>query len=291
MSKTVFDRLQEESVNSPVCLGLDTRYEYLPEVIKNEEGLTDGEKILQFNKEIIDNTKDLVACYKVQVACYEALGLDGLKAYADTVKYARDNGKIVIGDVKRGDIFATAEEYAKGHFTGDFEVDIITLNPYMGEDAIKPYFPYLKDEDKGLFILLHTSNPSSEDFEEVELKDSNKKLYEVVADKIDQLGKDFIGETGFSSIGSVVGLTYPEEFKKLVEKYPNMFFLVPGYGAQGGTAEDLAEVLKLSNCAVVNNSRGIITAHKGKTEGEDYIDYIKEATRNMKEDINNCLKS
>lgn len=280
----IIAKLQEESLKSPVCFGLDTRYDYLPEVIKNRDDLTDGEKIFTFNKEIIDNTKDLVACYKVQIACYEALGLDGLKAYADTVKYARDNGKIVIGDVKRGDIASTAGEYAKGHFTGDFEVDIMTLNPYMGEDAISPYYPYLRDNNKGIFILLHTSNPTSEEFEEKVL-DDGKMLYEEVGDRIDVWGKEFVDESGYSSIGSVVGLTYPKEFLEMMEKHPNQFFLVPGYGAQGGTGKDIAKILNKKMCAVVNNSRGLLTAHKGKSEESDYIDYIVQATKDMREDI------
>lgn len=280
----IIDKLQEASKNSPVCLGLDTRYDYLPESIKSLEDLSKGEKIAKFNKEVIDATKDLVACYKVQIACYEALGLDGLKAYSDTVKYARDNGVIVIGDVKRGDIASTAEEYAKGHFEGDFEVDFMTLNPYMGVDAISPYFKYLEDKDKGVFILLHTSNKSATDFEELALEDGNL-VFEAVADKIDEWGKPFIGDSGFSSIASVVGLTYPEAFEQLVEAHPNQFFLVPGYGAQGGTGEDIAKILKKSRCAVVNNSRGLLTAHKGKTEGDDYTDYIRKATIDMKEDI------
>lgn len=280
----IIDKLQEASKESPVCLGLDTRYDYLPESIKNLEDLSEAEKILKFNKEIVDATKDLVACYKVQIACYEALGLEGLKAYSDTVNYIRDNGKIVIGDAKRGDIFSTAEEYAKGHFEGDFEVDFLTVNPYMGLDALSPYFKYIKDNEKGLFVLLHTSNPSSQDFEELKIEDG-KMFYEKVADKIDEWGEEFIGDSGYSSICSVVGLTYPEAFEEIVEEHPHQFFLVPGYGAQGGTGKDIANILKNGHCAVVNNSRGLLTAHKGKTEGDDYTDYIRKATEDMREDI------
>lgn len=280
----IIDQLVEKAQESPVCLGLDTKYEFLPEYIKEKSDLTDGEKIFLFNKEIIDKTIDLVACYKVQIACYEALGLDGMKAYSDTVKYARDKGAIVIGDAKRGDIASTAEQYANGHFSGDFEVDFLTVNPYMGEDAISPYYPYLKDKDKGLFILLHTSNPTAKDIQEQNLEDG-QMVYEQVADLIDGMGEDFRGDSEFSSIGAVVGLTYPEAFKKMVEDHPNMFFLVPGYGAQGGSGKEIADILKLSKCAVVNNSRGLITAHKGKSEGEDFADYIRDKTLEMKEDI------
>lgn len=277
----IMDKLYDRAKESgPVCLGLDTDLSYIPQCILNEEESA-GERIFRFNKEIIDQTKDLVACYKVQIAYYEALGVEGMEAYKKTMAYIRKEGQISIGDAKRGDIAATAQMYAKGHFEGDFEADILTVNGYMGEDAISPFYPYLKD--KGLFVLLRTSNKSAVDLQDVEAGD--QKVFMHMGDLIEKWGSDFIGESGFSSIGSVVGLTYPEEFSLLAETYPKMFFLVPGYGAQGGTGKDLAGVLKKSACAVVNSSRGLITAHKGKSDDWDFATFIRNATKAMKEDI------
>lgn len=284
----IIDKLVKEAEKSPVCVGLDVRPEYLPEYLLNDDSMTLGEKITEFNKKIIDATQDVAACYKVQIACYEALGLEGLKAYADTVKYIRDQGKISIGDAKRGDIMSTAADYAKGHFTGDFEVDFLTVNPYMGEDAISPYYPYLENGDKGLFVLLHTSNPSAVDFQE-ECLYVGGNVYEKVADKIEEWGKPFIGESGYSALGAVVGLTYPVAFERMQFNHPKMFFLVPGYGAQGGTGREVADILRRGHCAVVNNSRGIITAHKGKAEDESFTEPIRQAVIDMKEDINQWL--
>lgn len=279
----IMDRLYKAAAESPVCVGLDTKPEYLPGFFA-EKDMTDGEKVAEFNRRVIDATADIAGCYKVQIACYEALGLDGMRAYADTVAYARQAGKIVIGDAKRGDITSTAEQYAKGHFTGDFEVDILTVNAYMGEDAVSPYYPYLKDHDKGLFVLLHTSNPSAKDFQEQKMADGSM-LFETVADTIAKWSKPFIGESGYSAIGAVVGLTYPEAFEALQKRLPSTFFLVPGYGAQGGTGKDIADIFKRSRCAVINSSRGIICAHRGKTDGEDFVDNIRKAAADMKEDI------
>lgn len=279
----IMDRLYKEAKQSPVCVGLDTKMDYLPAYLRKKDW-SDGEKVVEYNKQIIVNTADVAGCYKVQIACYEAMGIEGMKVYSETVKAVRQAGKIVIGDAKRGDISSTAAEYARGHFEGDFEVDILTINAYMGENAVSPYYPYIEKKDKGLFVLLHTSNPSAMDFQELKLANGDK-LYEAVADKIEEMGQKFVGDSGFSGIGAVVGLTYPEEFAALVERCPSTFFLVPGYGAQGGTGKDLGGILKHSRCAVVNSSRGIITAHKGKSEGEDFATYIREAALAMKEDI------
>ena len=279
----IMDRLYKEAKESPVCVGLDTTPSFLPEYL-NQKDWSIGEKITEFNKRIVDATADLSGCYKVQIACYEALGLDGMKAYSDPVKYARKAGKLVIGDCKRGDISSTATQYAKGHFEGDFEVDFLTVNAYMGEDAISPYYPYLKEKDKGLFVLLHTSNPSSVDFQEKRLE-NGQMLYENVGDAITKWGQETIGDSGYSSIGAVVGLTYPEEFEAIQKQCPSTFFLVPGYGAQGGTGKDIAKIFKKSRCAVINSSRGIICGHKGKTEGEDFVDFVRAEAKNMKEDI------
>lgn len=282
----IMDKLYKEALNiGPVCVGLDTRIEYFPEYLKNKN-ISISEKIHEFNKKIIDNTLDLAACYKVQIACYEALGMEGLKAYSQTLKYIRSKGKVVIADIKRGDISSTAGMYAKAHFEGDFEADIITVNAYMGEDAISPYYKYL--DKKGLFILLRTSNPSSKDFQDLLI--DNKEMFYHVGEKTDQWGKNFMGESGFSAIGAVVGITYPKEFEKIQSIIPNTFFLVPGYGAQGGTGKDIATILKKSRCAVVNSSRGLITAHKNICEDENFALEVRKKTFQMKEDLLKWLR-
>lgn len=281
----IMDRLYKAALKSPVCVGLDTKAEFLPEYLKKKDWSL-GEKITVFNQKIVDATIDISACYKMQIACYEALGLDGMKAYSETVSYVRKNGSIAIGDCKRGDITSTAAQYAKGHFEGDFEVDILTVNAYMGEDAVSPYFPYLENNEKGLFVLLHTSNPSSRDFQELTLEGSSQKLYEAVGDKITEWGKPYIGESGYSAVGAVVGLTFPEEFEALQDQCPSTFFLVPGYGAQGGTGKDIANIFRKSRCAVINSSRGLITAHqKAGCEDAAFADCVRAKTLEMKEDI------
>lgn len=279
----IIDKLYEEcNKKSPICVGLDTKIEYLPKFLR-EEDTSVSEKIFTFNKMIIDNTSDLVACFKVQIAFYEALGIEGLKAYSKTVKYIREKGKIVIGDIKRGDISSTAKAYADAHFSGDFEVDIITVNPYMGVDSISLYEDYMKNDDKALFMLIHTSNKSSKDFQELEV--SGEKLYMKVAEKCKTWGENSIGESGFNRIGGVVGLTFPEEFLEIKKECPNTFFLIPGYGAQGGKGKDIKEIFKGGVCGVINSSRGIITAHKGKSEDEDFVKYTREAVISMKDDL------
>lgn len=266
----------------PICVGLDPRESMLPDYIKNKEA-TMGEKLFEFNQHIIDATMENASSYKLQIACYEAFGLDGLKAYSDTVKYLRQKKIITIGDIKRGDISSTAEMYAKGHFEGDFEVDFITLNPYMGEDAISPYYKYLKTGRKGAFVLIRTSNKSSKDIQE--LKCDGEEVFYKTAQLVEKWGEDFVGKSGFSSLGSVVGLTYPEEFKKIKAQHPGIFHLIPGYGAQGGTGKDAAEILGKEMCGVINASRSIIGAHKGINETESFAECAGEAALKMKEDI------
>lgn len=284
----IIDKLYDEILEKgPICIGLDTKYDYLPEVIQNKN-LTLEEKLFEFNKRIIDATYDLAACYKIQIACYEGYGLEGMKAYARTVRYIREIGKISIGDIKRGDISSTAQMYAKAHFEGDFEVDFITINPYMGIDAISPYFKYLKTGEKGIFILIKTSNESSNDFQCLEI--DNKSLYIKVAEKVNDWGKEFIGKSGFSLVGGVVGSNNIDEFNEIKSVCKNTLFLIPGYGAQGGSGKDIGEMFSDKVCGVVNSSRGIITSHKGINEDENFIEPIRESVIKMKEDILNWLK-
>ena len=285
----LIDRLHEKSVkNTAVCLGLDTRLDYLPDYLLEKKDMSAGEKMFEFNRKIIEATADIVACYKVQIACYEAYGIDGLKAYAKTLDCIRESGAIAIADVKRGDIFSTAEMYARGHFTGDFEADFITVNAYMGEDAVSPYLDYMRGGDKGLFILVKTSNPSGVQIQDLDTSD-RMKVYEKMGEYVQQWGSDFIGDCGYSSIGAVAGLTYPEQFREIKKFMKNVFFLIPGYGAQGGTGKDIAEIFRDDICGVVNSSRGIISAHKGIKEDASFTDLTVDAVERMQKDIGQWL--
>lgn len=282
----IIDRLYHDATQkSPVCVGLDTQYDFLPAYLKDAE-LPLCEKIFAFNKAIVDRTRDVAGCYKLQIACYEAMGLQGLAAFSQTLAYVRQGGSVAITDAKRGDISSTAKQYAVGHFSGDFETDMMTVNPYMGEDAISPYYPDLARE-KGLFVLVKTSNPGSGEFEDRIV--DGMPLYELVASHVSAWGEAFIGESGFSAIGAVAGCTYPEQFASIRARMPHTFFLIPGYGAQGGTGKDIAAFFKDGICGVVNSSRGIVRAHKDRTEGPDFADYARRAVLDMKEDIEKWL--
>ena len=215
---TNMDKLYEAvEARGPVCVGLDTDFSYLPADFVDST-LSKGENIVRFNKKLIDATKAVAGCYKVQIAYYESLGLEGLKAYADTLKAVREAGVPVIADIKRGDIAKTAEMYAMGHFTGDFEADFVTLAPYMGLDSISPYLPYAEKQGKGMFVLCRTSNGGAKDFEYEKLADG-RHVYDLVGDKLNALGKDYMGEHGYSSIGLVIGGTHIEEAAEIRAKY------------------------------------------------------------------------
>ncbi len=283
----IAQKLYKEAVrHNGVCVGLDTDISYLPKYIA-EKDCSNGEKIFEFNKTVIDAVYEHVACFKVQIAYYEALGIEGLDAYAKTLRYIKTKDKIAIADIKRGDISATAKKYAQGHFEGEFEADYVTLNAYMGEDAISPYYPYFKDQNKGAFILLKTSNPSGVQFQDIYI--NGEYLYQKIAKRIDEWGKDFIDESGYSAIGAVIGLTYPEEFNLIKPHMPNSFFLIPGYGAQGGTGKDIAELFKEDVCGVVNSSRGIIARHVKKQIDVGFEEEAFQAVLTMKEDIGQWL--
>ena len=275
----LYNRVKERGV---VCVGLDTALEYIPAFIR--EGKSNEDAIVLFNKAIIEQTEDIAACFKVQIAYYEALGIEGMMAYKRTLEILREKDAIIISDIKRGDIAATATQYAKGHFEGDFEADFITLSPYMGMDSIEPYLPYLEKGNKGVFSLVRTSNPGAEDIEYLDTTD-NKKVYEVVADKITEMGKNFTGECGYTAIGGVMGCTHVEEGKKIRANYNDMFFLIPGYGAQGGKAEDVALYLNNGNGGVVNSSRGILLAYKKENKPEEFAVCAREEAIKMRDAI------
>ena len=278
---TNMDKLYDSvAANGPVCVGLDTEISYLPQT---DTALTAGENVVAFNRALIEATKGVAGCYKVQIAYYESLGLDGMRAYAETLKLARASGLPVIADIKRGDIAKTAEMYAKAHFTGDFEADLITLAPYMGLDSIQPYLPYCQQQGKGVFVLCRTSNPGAKDFEYRKLADG-RHVYDLVGDSLTALGNELMGERGYSSVGLVIGGTHTEEAETIRAAYPHTFFLIPGYGAQGGKAADIARYMNKGNGGVVNSSRGILLAWK-KQPGVAFDEAAYNECVRMREDI------
>lgn len=280
----IVDRLYEAVKEKGfVCVGLDSHLDYIPNYIKQKhEKISDV--IFEYNKTIIDATSDIVAIYKPQIAYYEANGLEGLIAYQRTLRYLKEKGLLSIGDVKRGDIASTAKEYAKAHFKGEFEADFITLNPYMGMDSITPYLDYLKIGEKGVFVLLRTSNEGAKDIECLDY--NGEALYFKVGDELKKFADELTSECGYSPLGFVVGATHSEEAKKIRERYKNIFFLLPGYGAQGAKSEDIRTYLNDFNGGVVNSSRGIIKYYQKFEDGEErFAHYTREAVLNMRKDI------
>lgn len=296
--------------NGPLCVGLDTDPSYLPpEVLKKFK--TPAEAVLEYNKELISATSAYAGCYKVQIAYYEAMGLSGLNTYVETLKLLRSSNIPVISDVKRGDIADTAKAYARAHFSGDFETDIITVNPYMGFDTLEPFCEYCKPENggKGIFVLLRTSNPGMVDIEKQELAKGGIVLDHVgstlleIADKFAKIyGSEKSDYTeDCSPVGAVVGCTEESDARQLRDKYPNIFFLIPGYGAQGGAARIAATLLDKAGGAV-NSSRGILTAWKksdkltekkdaGKLTMDDIVEAAKEAAQKSKEDLLGAVRA
>lgn len=281
------------STGAPIVVGLDPMMKFIPEHIQKaafeEKGETlegAAEAVWLFNKEIIDNIYDLIPAVKPQIAMYEQFGLEGLAVYKRTVDYCREKGLVVIGDAKRGDIGSTSAAYAAGHigqvkvgskvYSG-FRTDFLTVNPYLGTDGVKPFVDVCKEQDKGLFVLVKTSNPSSGEFQDRLI--DGRPLYELVAEKVVEWGADCM-DGDYSNVGAVVGATYPEMSKKLRKLMPRTFFLVPGYGAQGGTAEDLKYCFNDDGFgAVVNSSRGIIAAYKKEAYAKFGSEHFGEASR------------
>ena len=247
-----------------VCVGLDTAVEYLPPG-ERRRAASDAQAVLTFNRALIDATVDICACFKIQIAYYEELGLAGLETYAKTLAYLREQDALVIADIKRGDIADTALRYARAHFAGDFEADFVTLSPYMGMDSIEPWLSYADNRGKGAFVLMRTSNKGMRDFEYQDLK-AGGRLYDVVGDRLAELAEGRRGKYGYGAFGAVVGCTERAEAAAIRKQRDNLFFLIPGYGAQGGAAEDAALLLREGNGGVVNASRSILRAWAGKQE-------------------------
>jgi orotidine-5'-phosphate decarboxylase len=308
----IIDRLIDKinETGNPTVVGLDPRLAYIPSYITEKYYAKYGKtpkavakSMFKFNKKIIDAVCDIVPAVKPQIAMYERYGIEGLKAYAQTCEYAKLKGLIVIGDIKRSDISSTAEAYSDGHignvqiedatFGGDFNQDFITLNPYLGGDSITPFLKDCKAYEKGLFVLAKTSNPNSAEIQDL-LVDGTP-IYEKVGALIEKWGSELIGEHGYSSVGAVVGATHPAQAKRLREVMPHTFFLVPGYGAQGGKAEDLAVCFKDGVGAIVNSSRGIIAAHQKEqyktcfNDEKQFAQAARQACIDMKNDLRRCI--
>ncbi|MDR2313679.1 MAG: orotidine-5'-phosphate decarboxylase [Spirochaetaceae bacterium] len=286
------DRLYEGvAKRGPVCVGLDTAPEYIPPA-ELRRAPSDAEGILAFNRAIIDATMDLAACFKVQIAYYEALGLRGLECYAKTLKYIRDRGGLSIADIKRGDIADTAARYARAHFEGGLEADFVTLSPYMGMDSLEPWFSYADRHGKGAFVLMRTSNEGMRDFQYRELVEPAasppRRLYQAVGDRLAEKAAAYRGAYGYGAFGAVVGCTIPEEAAAIRARYDGLFFLIPGYGAQGGGAADAALLLRDGNGGVVNASRSILRAWTRRREdgnNADAADAAREAVVEMRDAI------
>ena len=264
--------------NSPIMVGLDPHYDKFPKFLlkKFTSEIDYGRTIFEFNRSIIDAVYDIIPAVKPQIAFYERFGLEGIKAYLSTIQYAKSKGLIVIGDVKRNDIGSTAMAYSDAHLGrfdyeiyNSFNVDAITVNPYLGSDGINPFLKDVNEFDKGIFVLVKTSNKSSFEIQDIKIpyKESYKFVYEHIADLVSTWGKASIGKYGFSSVGAVVGATYPEELISLRKRMPSTFFLIPGVGAQGGDIRDLRKCFtdeKLG--ALINVSRSVLFAYKSNTK-------------------------
>ena len=273
------------SQRGPVCVGLDTALEYIPE---KERLPQSAGSVLAYNRAIINATIDIAACFKVQIAYYEELGMEGLMAYTLTLKYLRDKGALVIADIKRGDIADTASRYARAHFAGDFEADFVTLTPYLGMDSIEPWLEWADKKGKGAFVLMRTSNKGRRDFECLELNQTDgkqadrPKLYNAVGDKLSELAAANLGKHGYGAFGAVVGADPQSEDERkeaaaIRAKYPNLFFLIPGYGAQGGAASDATLLLREGNGGVVNASRSILRAWQKKAGADKAVGIASNA--------------
>ena len=298
-----------KKTNAPIVVGLDPMLSYVPEQVQKKAFAEYGETlegaaeaIWQFNKEIVDHTADLIPAVKPQIAMYEQFGVPGLAAYEKTVAYCQSKGLAVIGDIKRGDIGSTSAAYAVGHlgrvqvgsktYSG-FHEDFATVNPYLGSDGVKPFLDVCREEKKGIFILVKTSNPSSGEFQDRMVE--GRPLYELVGEKVAQWGSELMGDA-YSYVGAVVGATYPEMGRTLRKIMPKSYILVPGYGAQGGRGKDLVDFFNEDGLgAIVNSSRGIIAAYKQEKYASFGAEHFGEASRqavlDMVQDISGALEA
>lgn len=303
------DKLIEKikEMNNPTVLGLDPGYEKLPNCIKkkypkNIKGACDA--ILEFNKALIDAIYDIIPAVKVNIAFYEMFGLEGIKVFEETCKYAKQKEMIVMADIKRGDIGSTAQAYSNA-FLGKtkigeleesiFDVDFVTLNPYMGIDSIKPFIEDCKKYNKGAFVLVKTSNPSSGELQDLKLE-SGEEVYRKVASLVEEWGEELRGKYGYSSISAVVGATYPKQLQELRNEAPHTYFLIPGYGAQGGKAEDIALGFDKNGLGgIVNASRSLMCAYKSDKwkdtfKEEEFAQATRKEAIRMRDELNGAIQ-
>lgn len=296
----LIDRIKE--LDNPTVAGLDTNFDYLPEDmragVKDFKGAADA--VLEFNRRLVDSICDIVPAVKVQIAYYEMYGLEGMRAFAETVRYASEKGMLVMTDAKRNDIGATAECYAKAYLgetkVADaahtaFDSDFLTVNGYLGSDGIKPFLGWMEKRDKGIFVLVKTSNKSSGELQDLRLE-NGKTVYEYMGGLVEEWGSSSIGKYGYSAVGAVVGATHPEQARILRGEMPHTFFLIPGYGAQGGTADDLKVCFDKDGLGgIVNSSRGILCAYRQeKYAGLAFDAAARQACIDMKNDLNRAIK-
>ena len=307
--KNIIDQLIEKIkiMKNPTVIGLDPRYEMLPKYVKDKypktlEGV--GQAIIEYNKELIDAIYDIIPAIKPQIAFYEMYGISGMQAFKETCEYAKQKGMFVIADIKRGDIGSTAQGYSNAYLGKTkieekeqslYDIDFVTVNPYMGTDCVKPFIDDCKKYNKGLFILVKTSNPSSGELQDVKLE-NGEEVYTRVAKYVEKWGEKLRGEYNYSSISAVVGATYPEQLKQLRQIAPHTYFLIPGYGAQGGKAEDIALGFDENGLGgIVNASRSLMCAYKSdmwknKFEEKDYAKATRAEALRMKEELGSKIK-
>lgn len=315
----MIDKLIEkiQKTSAPIVVGLDPMMKFVPDHIKKTAFTQKGETlegaaeaVWLYNKEIIDKTYDLIPAVKPQIAMYEQFGIPGLCAFERTVAYCKEKGLVVIGDIKRGDIGSTSAAYAAAHLgkvqvgsslCAGFDEDFVTVNPYLGSDGVQPFIDVCREEQKGIFVLVKTSNPSSGEFQDRMVSTggitfSEQALYELVGMKVEEWGGQLMGRKGYSSVGAVVGATYPEQGKVLRKVMPHAFILVPGYGAQGASGKDLIHFFDENRLgAIVNSSRGIIAAYQNEKYSaygaENFADASRQAVLDMIADIDQAFAS
>ena len=305
MIQKLIDQIVQK--DAPIVVGLDPMLSYIPDFVKEDAFSKYGETlegaaaaVWEYNKAIVDAVYDLIPCVKPQIAMYEQFGIPGLLVYKNTVEYCKKKGLVVIGDVKRGDIGSTSAAYATAHLGtvtvgsktyAPFDEDFATVNPYLGSDGVKPFIDVCNQNDRGIFLLVKTSNPSSGEFQDRMI--DGKPLYEIVGEKVRAWGEECMGDS-YSYIGAVVGATYPEQGNLLRKVMPKTFILVPGYGAQGGKGADLVHFFNKDGLgAIINSSRGIIAAYQNEKYAsfvaENFADASRQAVLDMKADIKSAL--
>lgn len=302
----LIDKIKE--LDNPTVIGLDPRYDMIPSCITSKYDKTiEGacKAIVEFNKALIDATYDIIPAVKPQIAFYEMFGVEGINAFNQTCQYAKEKGMIVIADIKRGDIGSTAAGYSNAYLgktpllekeEAIFDVDFVTINPYLGIDGVKPFIEDCKKYGKGMFIIDKTSNPSSGELQDLKLE-NGRTIYEEVAILIEKWGEELVGEYGYSSVSSVVGATYPEQLQSLRALAPHTFFLIPGYGAQGGKVEDIALGFDKNGIGgIVNASRSLMCAYKKDQWKEQFSEEeFANATRaeaiRMRDELNGAIKN